>query len=62
MPRVCFELSGYTQQSKEGENEAAKVHIAANEGQPLQMSGRKSPRGIKVLSEQAVFFPETSTK
>lgn len=34
-----------TQQRGKGENEAAKVHIAANEGQWLQMSGKKDPEG-----------------
>lgn len=38
---VCLVLAVLAQQRGEGENEAAKVHIAEHEGQSSKMSGRK---------------------
>lgn len=51
---VCFVFAVLTQQRGEGENEAAKEHIAVHEGQLSKMSGSKE-RGVD-LSDVIFIF------
>lgn len=50
---VCFALVMLTQQRGEGQNEAAKVHMAVHEGRLLKMSGERERE--RVVLAQAVF-------
>lgn len=60
---MCFVFAVLTQRRGEGENEAAKEHIAVHEGQLSKMSGskergreRKRQREREVVFAQAVFL------
>lgn len=53
---MCFVLAVLTQQRGEGENEAAKVHIAIHERQLSKMSGRKERK--QVVFAQALSLQE----